>query len=162
MNKFFLFFILLLITQSVFSQIESKYSHYTMNQLLINPAIAGSEKNMVNTLAYRYQWMNSGVKLHQKSFTCHLPFNQKRMGIVKFDKFGYIVTLKEEAQLSDYGIYEGEYLFIIRDTYQRKLNPPSCLCRNNPNLSGEFCCYDANEVKKQTSDKLKVLTDLKE
>lgn len=81
MNKFFLIFILSLITQSVFSQIESKYSHYTMNQLLINPAIAGSEKNMVNTLAYRYQWMNSGTKLHQKSFTCHLPFNQRRMGI---------------------------------------------------------------------------------
>ena len=43
---------------------------------------------------------------------------QKRMGIVKYDKFGYIVTLKEEAQLSDYRIHEGEYLFITRDPYK--------------------------------------------
>lgn len=81
MRKCLLFFSFLVTIQCVFSQVESKYSHYTINQLLINPAIAGSEKNMVNTFAYRNQWINSGTKLHQKSLTCHLPFNQKRMGI---------------------------------------------------------------------------------
>ncbi len=74
-------FCFLVINGCLFAQFESKYSHYTLNQLVLNPAIAGSEENMINTLSYRYQWVNNPSKLQQRSFTTHLPFNQQRMGV---------------------------------------------------------------------------------
>lgn len=77
----FFLFSFLMINIDLFAQFEGKYSHYTLNQLMINPAIAGNQKNMINTLSYRSQWGNNIANLQQKNFTTHLPFNQQRMGI---------------------------------------------------------------------------------
>ncbi|MCP4521172.1 MAG: type IX secretion system membrane protein PorP/SprF [Cytophagales bacterium] len=102
--RHYLLFIFLIIPSWLWAQYESKYTQYTLNQLLINPAVSGSHRSIVNTLAYRYQWANSGVGLHQQSATFHLPFNQRRMGLG-----GIVINEQTKSQNTLQGSFNFSY-----------------------------------------------------
>ena len=60
----------------VFAQQESQYSMYMFNQLLINPAVTGTEDYMDAKLGYRSQWI--GLEGAPQNFygTFHTPFKK--------------------------------------------------------------------------------------
>ena len=151
MKNRLLFFVFLSLLTTVFGQYESKYSQYSLNQLVLNPAIAGSEKHMVSVLAYRNQWTNSNTNLQQKSFTSHLPFNQKRMGIglILFEESSKIQRFSQVSANFSYKInaFRGLLAFGMEGGFwQQKVDfsnllikdADDILLQNNQKMAGDF------------------------
>lgn len=64
-----------------FAQQDALFSQYMFNQLVFNPAHAGTDEKIVSSLLYRNQWANAKYSPKTQAFTIHSPFNQRRNGI---------------------------------------------------------------------------------
>src|SRR5438045_3508557 len=80
-----------LISQTLCAQQAPLVSHYMFNQLLINPAYAGSHEYVSTTLLYRRQWAGIDGAPVTQSASIHGLIPKKRLGLgfyLQQDKIG--------------------------------------------------------------------------
>jgi len=76
--------LLLFITGFVFksqAQQDPLYTQYMFNQLVINPAYAGSKDRLSAMLLYRTQWVGFEGAPQTTTFSIHTPFLKERMAV---------------------------------------------------------------------------------
>lgn len=74
--------ILLLTTSTVgFSQQDPQYSQYQFNQMVINPAYAGSRDALSVVVDARQQWSGFNGAPRTQAFSLHGPLKKKRIGL---------------------------------------------------------------------------------
>ncbi len=110
-----LYFILLLVSISGFSQQDPQYTQYMYNTININPAYAGSRGVLSVFGLYRTQWVGLEGAPDTGSFSVNTPFNNSNVGLgVSFvnDRIGpavennisvdfsYTIPMNEELKLS--------------------------------------------------------------
>ncbi len=99
----------------VFAQQESQYSMYMFNQLLINPAVTGTEDYMDAKLGYRAQWI--GLEGAPRNFygTFHTPIKKLKSEFddvkpLAWHGLGGFATGELTGPLSKYKLY-GSYAY---------------------------------------------------
>ena len=96
MNKYILFFVLMLTGVGAWAQQDAQYSMYMFNGLVLNPAYAGSRENLSMTLIGRKQWLGFDGSPVGGSFSVHGPTRNLRHGLggfVSYDKVGPISNI---------------------------------------------------------------------
>ncbi len=108
--------ILLLIATSTvsFAQQDPQFSQYQFNQMVINPAYAGSRDAISAVIDIRSQWAGSGAPRTQ-AFSVHSPLKQKRIGL---GLSGYADQIGPKNTV---GIY-GSFAYILPITNKLKLS----------------------------------------
>ncbi|MEI6048364.1 MAG: type IX secretion system membrane protein PorP/SprF [Bacteroidota bacterium] len=83
--------LLLGIAVKTLGQQDPMYSEYVFNQLIINPAYAGTHDVLSTTLLYRNQWVNIPGAPQTGILSIDAPIKNKNVGVglnVEFDKIG--------------------------------------------------------------------------
>ena len=91
--------LILLTSQEGVAQQRPVYSQYMFNGLAINPAYAGSQKQLSATAVYRDQWVNFEGAPTTKSLGIHTGFAKKKVGI------GLMVSSEEIGVHKDLSLY---------------------------------------------------------
>ena len=78
--KFRLVFLLGLILNKAYSQQAPTYSMYLNNQILVNPAVAGSDKGISINVSQRNQWQTLSGPTAQ-ALSIHAPIAHKSIGV---------------------------------------------------------------------------------
>ena len=77
--------ILLLISCSlvfpIYAQQDPQYSQYQFNQMIINPAYAGTKNALSAVIDIRKQWSGFDGAPSTQSFSFHGPLKKKRIGL---------------------------------------------------------------------------------
>ncbi len=63
------------------AQQDPQYSQYMFNQLVINPAYAGTRDAISTTMVMRYQWVGVSGAPNTQTFSIHSPIKKKKIGI---------------------------------------------------------------------------------
>src|SRR6187431_295876 len=87
---------------AVQAQFEPQFSQYMFNEMFINPAYAGSRKQISATMVYRNQWVGLEGAPKTQTASIHGPLMNKKLGLG--------VTIMNETigvthQFSVYGNY---------------------------------------------------------
>lgn len=101
-----IFFFLLISTLSAWSQQYPVFSQYYFNEMVINPAFAGSHVQFSATALYRNQWVNLPGAPETYSFTAHTSLMRNRIGV------GLMVNHDEIGSYRNEHIY-GSYAYKI-------------------------------------------------
>jgi type IX secretion system PorP/SprF family membrane protein len=119
--KKFLLFILIPVWGSVCAQQDPQYSMYQFNQMLINPAFAGSRDGVSAVASGRQQWVGFEGAPRTTALSVHGPIAKKHIGvgltllndvmgarnvIGVYGNFSYILKLGNTAKLS-FGVNAG-------------------------------------------------------
>ncbi len=78
-----------------FAQQDPQYSQYMFNQLVINPAYAGSKNAVSSSLFLRNQWMGVEGTPKTQTLSVHAPLSRKKIGVglhVMTDQIGPVKT----------------------------------------------------------------------
>ena len=89
--KIFGVILLMLVFKSSYGQQQIMYSQYMINPMVINPAYAGSQESISLTGLIREQWVGLDGAPSTQTFTGHMPFERKRIGVglsLLHDKIG--------------------------------------------------------------------------
>ena len=73
--------ILILLTTVCFAQQDPQYSQYQFNQMVINPAYAGTRDALSAVVDIRKQWSGFDGAPQTQSFSFHGPLKKKRIGL---------------------------------------------------------------------------------
>jgi type IX secretion system PorP/SprF family membrane protein len=66
---------------TVQAQFEPQFTQYMYNEMFINPAYAGSRKQISSTLVYRNQWVGLQGAPKTQTFAIHGPLMNKKLGV---------------------------------------------------------------------------------
>ena len=94
-KKYILLFVATMIGFFANAQQDAQYTNFMYNQLVINPAVAGSEQVLSSAFFYRKQWVNfsdNPVVPVTQSFSSHMQIPNKNIGAgisVINDKLGF-------------------------------------------------------------------------
>ncbi len=83
-----------------YAQMRPMYSQYMFNPLVINPAYAGADDALSMTVAARSQWTGIDGAPETFTFSAHMPFPRKRLGVGLFgisDRIGVHKNLSLQA-----------------------------------------------------------------
>lgn len=83
------------------------YSQYIFNELVINPAYAGSHVQMSLTSMYRNQWVNLDGAPRTFSVSGHSSFLKERMGL------GLMITSDQIGSYNNQSLF-GSYAYILK------------------------------------------------
>lgn len=81
MRKILLVLFICLFATSIHAQQDPQYSQYQFNQMVINPAYAGSKDALSAVLDIRKQWSGFDGAPSTQSFSFHGPLKKKRIGL---------------------------------------------------------------------------------
>lgn len=112
---------------SVFGQQDPQYSQYQFNQMVINPAYAGSKDALSAVIDVREQWSGFDGSPRTQSFSIHGPLSKKRIGLglsayndaigpkrvtAAYGNISYILPINNKLKLS-FGLRAGfvNYVF---------------------------------------------------
>ena len=110
-----------------YAQQDPQYSQYQFNQMIINPAYAGTKNALSAVIDIRKQWSGFDGSPSTQSFSFHGPLKKKRIGLgfsayndiigpkrvtAAYGNFSYILPLTNQLKLS-FGIRAGfvNYVF---------------------------------------------------
>ncbi len=79
--KYFLLMIMCLISKNLYSQSAIQFSQYFSNQLVLNPAYAGSEDALSLTMVHRNQWSGVDGAPKTTTLTAHTMFKNQHTGL---------------------------------------------------------------------------------
>jgi type IX secretion system PorP/SprF family membrane protein len=116
-----------ILTLSLFAQQDPQYSQYQFNQMIINPAYAGTKDALSAVIDIRKQWSGFDGAPKTQSFSFHGPLKKKRIGLglnayndaigpkrvtAAYGNISYILPLSNKLKLS-FGIRAGliNYVF---------------------------------------------------
>lgn len=143
-NVFLMLFVL--IASGAYAQQDPQLNMYQFNQMLINPAFAGSKDAIAVVASNRQQWAGFAGAPQTTGFSIHMPIASKNVGVgltILNDKIGarktmgfygnaaYILKLSRKAKLS-FGLNAGynQYQFDFSMLTQREAEVPSQLLQN--------------------------------
>lgn len=89
------------------AQQDPQYSQYMFNQLVINPAFAGSKDAISTTLVVRTQWVGIAGAPNTQTFSIHTPLSKKKIGI------GFHVVADQIGPVKSTGAF-GSYAYKIQ------------------------------------------------
>ncbi len=69
------------VVANIFAQQDPQYSQYQFNQMVINPAYAGSRDALSGVVDVRKQWSGFDGAPNTQSFSFHGPLKKKRLGL---------------------------------------------------------------------------------
>lgn len=112
---------------NVFGQQDPQYSQYQFNQMVINPAYAGSKDALSAVIDIRQQWSGFDGAPSTQSFSLHGPLSKKRIGLgmsayndaigpkrvtAAYGNIAYILPINNKLKLS-FGLRAGfvNYVF---------------------------------------------------
>ncbi len=115
------------IVANVFAQQDPQYSQYQFNQMVINPAYAGTRDALSAVIDIRKQWSGFDGAPQTQSFSFHGPLKKKRIGLglsayndaigpkrvtAAYGNISYILPLTNKLKLS-FGLRAGivNYVF---------------------------------------------------
>ena len=116
-----------ILTLSVFAQQDPQYSQYQFNQMVINPAYAGSKDALSAVLDVRKQWSGFEGAPSTQSFSFHGPLKKKRIGLglsayndavgpkrvtAAYGNVSYILPINSKLKLS-FGIRAGVVNYVF-------------------------------------------------
>jgi type IX secretion system PorP/SprF family membrane protein len=101
------FFTIWILSQNVLAQQRPVYSQYMFNGLVINPAYAGSQKQLVATGVYRKQWVNLDGAPSIQVLSVHSGFEKRKIGI------GFTLSNDQVGVHNDLSFY-GSYAYQIK------------------------------------------------
>lgn len=81
MRTIYYLLVLLLPGMGAFAQQRPAYSQYMFNSLALNPAYAGSQKQLNATAAIRSQWVNFEGAPKTQLLSAHAPIDRKNIGL---------------------------------------------------------------------------------
>lgn len=131
------------------AQTEPLYSQYMFNLLPLNPAYAGSQKNLSMTVVARKQWLDIDGAPSTQTFSTHSPIKNKNVSVgftALHDKIGvtgkigfngvgaYKINFNNSSKLS-FGIQAGVVNTVSRLS---KLQPKQ---PNDPAVSSDIATY---------------------
>jgi type IX secretion system PorP/SprF family membrane protein len=132
-RKLTLLALVLLTTSAVRAQLYPVFSQYYFNELVLNPAYAGSHVQLSATSTYRHQWINFPGAPRTLSFTAHSSFVRGKVGLglmVNQDKIGsysntditmsYAYKIKMPQATFSFGL-QGMLYFVGADFSQLRL-----------------------------------------
>ncbi|MCU0351080.1 MAG: type IX secretion system membrane protein PorP/SprF [Flavobacterium sp.] len=146
MKKIFLILVLVVLSsESVFSQQDAQYTNYMYNTININPAYAGSRGVMSVFGLHRNQWVGLDGAPVTNTFSLNTPIKNSNFGIgvsVVNDRIGpsdennisadisYSINVSENYQLS-FGLKASANLLNVDFTKLNIFNPGDILAQNN-------------------------------
>lgn len=104
-----------IIALPIFAQQDPQYSQYQFNQMVINPAYAGSKDALSAVVDVRRQWSGFDGAPSTQSFSFHGPLKKKRVGLglsayndaigpkrvtAAYGNFAYILPITSKLKLS--------------------------------------------------------------
>ncbi len=107
--------LLLAITTVAFAQQDPQYSQYQFNQMVINPAYAGSRDMLSVVVDARQQWSGFDGAPRTQAFSLHGPLKKKRIGL---GLSGYNDQIGPKKA---FGVY-GSFAYILPITNTLKLS----------------------------------------
>jgi len=99
-----LFSLFFLLSCSIQAQQDPQYSQYMFNQLVINPAYAGTRDALSTTMVMRYQWVGVSGAPNTQTFSIHSPIKKKKIGI------GFHVVADQIGPVKNTGVF-GSYSY---------------------------------------------------
>jgi type IX secretion system PorP/SprF family membrane protein len=124
-KKLAAFLMLILLPASIIAQQDPMYSMYMFNPLSINPAYAGSTKQMQIVGVFRKQWMSIPGAPQTSTLTFHSPLKNEKMGLgfsfisdrigemqTTGFQFTYAYKLKLKESILSFGLQAGVRNFI--------------------------------------------------
>lgn len=114
-------------TWSLFGQQDPQYSQYQFNQMVINPAYAGSKDALSAVLDIRQQWSGFDGAPSTQSFSFHGPLKKKRIGLgfsayndiigpkrvtAAYGNIAYILPISNKLKLS-FGLRAGVVNYVF-------------------------------------------------
>jgi len=121
-----LFIVACSLTISVLAQQDPQYSQYQFNQMVINPAYAGTKDALSAVVDVRKQWSGFEGAPSTQSFSFHGPLKKKRIGLglsayndaigpkrvtAAYGNISYILPLTSKLKLS-FGLRAGVVNFV--------------------------------------------------
>lgn len=73
--------VLLAFLPAAYGQQDPQYSQYMFNQLVLNPAYAGSKEALSSSLILRNQWVGLDGAPKTVTFSIHAPLKKKKVGL---------------------------------------------------------------------------------
>lgn len=139
-------FLFVLMAYSAYAQQDPQLNMYQFNQMLINPAYAGSKDAIAVVASNRQQWAGFSGAPQTTGLSVHMPVASKNIGVgltILNDKIGprktmgfygnaaYILKLSKKSRLS-FGVNAGynQYQFDFSMLSQREAEVPSQLLQN--------------------------------
>lgn len=71
----------LMLNQDIAAQFDPMYTQYMFNELVINPAYAGSRECLSGTALYRQQWVGLDGAPTTLTGSVHAPLMQQKIGV---------------------------------------------------------------------------------
>lgn len=127
MMRKILFIFSCVVALSVFAQQDPQYSQYQFNQMVINPAYAGSKDALSAVLDIRKQWSGFDGAPSTQSFSFHGPLKKKRIGLglsayndvigpkrvtAAYGNISYILPINNKLKLS-FGLRAGVVNYVF-------------------------------------------------
>lgn len=115
------------LTLSIFAQQDPQYSQYQFNQMVINPAYAGTKDALSAVIDVRNQWSGFDGSPKTQSLSFHGPLKKKRIGLglsayndaigpkrvtAAYGNISYIIPLSSNLKLS-FGIRAGVVNYVF-------------------------------------------------
>jgi type IX secretion system PorP/SprF family membrane protein len=129
--------VLLLITSYSYSQQNSPYSHYIFNQLIINPAYAGTKQLVNINASYSIQWAGFSGSPSTQTISAEGPLSQS-MGLGL-----HFINDRAGAQ-NQQGLF-GSYSYILKFDEQWRLSMGLAVGVSNFTLDGTKLITEAAE-----------------
>lgn len=116
-----------ILTLNVFGQQDPQYSQYQFNQMVINPAFAGSKDVLSAVIDIRKQWSGFDGAPNTQSFSLHGPLKKKRIGLgisayndaigpkritAAYGNISYILPINNKLKLS-FGLRAGVVNYVF-------------------------------------------------
>ena len=98
MKKFIFLTLLLVMTNSVFSQRDALYYQYLFNYHILNPAFTGTQEKMVFNFIDRHQWVGLNGAPNTITFGMHTVLKNEKIGL------GGYVYADRLGPVTDFGV----------------------------------------------------------
>src|SRR5262245_52902533 len=89
------------------AQFEPQFTQYMFNEMFINPAYAGSRKQVSATAVYRNQWVGLQGEPKTQTFSIHGPLMNQKLGV------GLTVINENIGVTHEFAMY-GNYAYRIQ------------------------------------------------
>jgi type IX secretion system PorP/SprF family membrane protein len=137
LKRFIIILFVFMAAQAAMAQLYPVFSQYYFNELVINPAYAGSHVQLSATTTYRQQWINFPGAPKTMSFSAHSSFLRGKVGVglmFNADKIGsyankdiqmsYSYKIKMPHATFSFGL-QGMMYFVGADFSKLNLKDPA-------------------------------------
>ncbi len=139
MKKITLLFCLLLLSKEIEAQQDPQFNMYQFNQMMINPAYAGSRDALSIVALRRDQWVSFPGAPKTTCLSGHMPILKKNIGV------GLTIVQDEMGPRKTTGFY-GNFAYILKLSQKAKLSAGLSAGYNQYRFNYNSITFSANEA----------------